>query len=92
MNNASIPLLFVAIIRPASRDKRRKGTLRRRKMKTNQNIRKGKMSGKGRVIVQIRKKKKEKRWEREMTLFKCLALQTRRIAVAAVNRQIYLAA
>jgi len=63
MNNASIPVLFVAITRPASRDKRRKGTLRRRKtkMKTNRNIRKGKMSGKGRVIVQIRKKK-EKRW------------------------------
>jgi len=59
-------------------------------MKTNRNIRKGKMSGKGRVIVQIRKK--GKKMEREMTLFKCLALQTRRIAVAAVNRQIYLAA
>jgi len=29
-------------------------------MKTNGNIRKGKMSGKGRVIVQIRKKGKKK--------------------------------
>lgn len=48
------------------------------------------MSGKGRVIVQVKKKENEK-MEQEMTLFKCLALQTRRIAVAAVNQQIYLA-
>lgn len=47
------------------------------------------MSGKGRVIVRIRNK--EKRVEQEMMLFKCLALQTRWIAVAAVNQQVYLA-
>lgn len=48
------------------------------------------MSGKGRVLV-IRIRNKEKMVGQEMTLFKCLALQTRWIAVAAVNQQIYLA-